>query len=138
MLFCAAAELGADDARSHRYIERLGALTLWRIGGYEQTVRKVLGALSAHATSLVAHNDYAIGRELPLVNILTVEHCAVYGSPLFGREGKKIGKRQVVNPHSQDCAHSSLNDFGVVTVGCRFRAENVAYAKPIGKTYYGA
>ena len=89
MLFCASAELGADDARSHRYIERLGALTLGRVGGYEQTVREVLGALSAHATSLVAHNDYAIGREFSLVNILTVEHRAVDGSPLLGCAARK-------------------------------------------------
>ena len=68
-----ATELRTYNARCHRYIERLGALTLGWIGWYEQTVREVLSTLAAHALALVTHNDYATRRELAIVDVLAIE-----------------------------------------------------------------
>lgn len=79
------AELGKNDARSHSYIERLGGRSIGRVGWDKEFVRKLVTALIAEASTLVAHNDNALCEQLFGVDIFAIEQRAVDGqSALLG------------------------------------------------------
>ena len=74
-----APELGADDARGHGHVERLGARA---VGGERRDVeapRNAGGGGGTHAAAFVAHDDDACGREVGAVEVLAVEKGAVDG-----------------------------------------------------------
>ena len=79
-----ATKFGADNTRSHRYVERLGALTLWGIGWYEQLVGEAFSALGAHALALVAHHYHARWLQLCGVDVVAIKHSAVNRCSLLG------------------------------------------------------
>lgn len=95
-------------------------------------------ALFAYALALVAHYDYALTLKLGGVDILAIEHRAINRHPALLRPIEELGEWQIVDSDSKYGTHGGLYDLGIVAVGAIRRAEYIAYAKPVGKTYYSA
>ena len=133
-----APELGADDARGHGHVERLGARA---VGGERRDVeapRNAGGGSGTHAAAFVAHDDNACGREVGAVEVLAVEKGAVDGDAGGGVRGQVMPEVGVVDPDAQYGAHGGLHDLRVEAVGRGFGAHDVADAEPVGEADDGA